>query len=67
MHSIFTTPASIANRKDATKDASPNYRDGELISSGAEEAFLSLDQSDPKRLLGAGVVQMGSQSFRENM
>ncbi len=37
------------------------YRDGELIFSSAEEAFLSLDQSDPKRLLGAGVVQMGSQ------
>ena len=37
------------------------YRDGKLIFTGEEEAFSPLDQSDPKRLLGAGVVQMGSQ------
>jgi len=36
------------------------YRDGQLIFIGDEEAFSALDQSDPKRLLGAGVVRMGS-------
>ena len=36
------------------------YRDGKLIFPGSEEAFLPLDQTDPKRLLGAGVVQMGT-------
>ncbi len=36
------------------------YRDGKLIFPGNEEAFSPLDQTDPKRLLGAGVVQMGS-------
>jgi VWFA-related protein len=36
------------------------YRDGKLIFVGSEEAFSPLDQTDPKRLLGAGVVQMGS-------
>jgi VWFA-related protein len=37
------------------------YRDGKLIFTGEEEAFTPLDQTDAKRLLGAGVVQMGSQ------
>jgi hypothetical protein len=36
------------------------YRDGQLIFVGDEEAFSPLDQTDPKRLLGAGVVRMGS-------
>ena len=36
------------------------YRDGQLIFVGDEEAFSPFDQSDPKRLLGAGIVQMGS-------
>jgi len=36
------------------------YRDGKQIFVGPEEAFSPLDQTDPKRLLGAGVVQMGS-------
>ena len=36
------------------------YRDGNPIFVGNEEAFLPLDQTDPKRLLGAGVVQVGS-------
>lgn len=37
------------------------YRDGKLIFAGDEEAFTPLDQTDAKRLLGAGVVRMGSQ------
>ena len=37
------------------------YRDGKLIFVGDEEAFSPLDQTDPKRLVGAGVVRMGSQ------
>jgi VWFA-related protein len=37
------------------------YRDGKLIFVGDEEAFSPLDQTDAKRLLGAGVVRMGSQ------
>lgn len=36
------------------------YRDGKLIFAGNEEPFLPADSSDPKRLLGAGVVQMKS-------
>jgi hypothetical protein len=40
------------------------YRDGKLIFTGEEEAFTPLDQTDAKRLLGAGVVQMGSQMGR---
>lgn len=37
------------------------FRDGKLIFVGNEEAFTPLDQTDAKRLLGAGVVRMGSQ------
>ena len=37
------------------------YRDGKLIFGGEEEAFTPLDQTDAKRLLGAGVVRLGSQ------
>jgi VWFA-related protein len=37
------------------------YRDGKLMFVGDEETFSPLDQTDPKRLVGAGVVQMGTQ------
>lgn len=36
------------------------YRDGKLIFAGNEEPFSPVDSSDPKRLLGAGLVQMKS-------
>jgi len=36
------------------------YRDGQLIFTGDEVAFSPVDATDPKRLLGAGVVQMKS-------
>jgi len=36
------------------------YRDGKLIFTGNEVAFTPVDETDPKRLLGAGVVQMKS-------
>jgi len=36
------------------------YRDGQLIFTGDEVAFSPVDETDPKRLLGAGVVQMKS-------
>jgi len=36
------------------------YRDGKLIFTGDEVAFSPVDETDPKRLLGAGVVQMKS-------
>ncbi len=36
------------------------YRDGKLIFTGDEVAFSPVDDTDPERLLGAGVVQMKS-------
>jgi hypothetical protein len=36
------------------------YRDGKLIFTGDQQDFSPVDQSDPKRLLGAGVVQLRS-------
>ena len=36
------------------------YRDGKLIFTGDEQPFAPIDQTDPKRLLGAGVMQMRS-------
>jgi VWFA-related protein len=36
------------------------YRDGQLIFTGEEAAFSPVDETDPQRLLGAGVVQLKS-------
>jgi VWFA-related protein len=36
------------------------YRDGQLIFTGANVAFTPVDDKDPQRLLGAGVVQLKS-------
>ncbi len=36
------------------------YRDGQLIFTGDETAFSPVDDKDPQRLLGAGVVQLKS-------
>jgi VWFA-related protein len=36
------------------------YRDGQLIFTGDEVAFSPVDDKDPQRLLGAGVVQLRS-------
>ena len=58
---IYNARVDKSTGKTQLKTQLRLYRDGMLIFNGAEEAFLSLDQSDPKRLLAAGVVQMGSQ------
>ena len=34
------------------------YRDGKLVFTGDEVAFSPVDETDPKRLVGAGVVQL---------
>jgi hypothetical protein len=58
---IYNARVDKGTGKPQLKTQLKMYRDGKLIFLGNEEAFSPLDQTDPKRLLGAGVVRMGSQ------
>jgi VWFA-related protein len=58
--SIYNARVDKGTGKPQLKTQLRIYRDGQLIFVGDQEAFSPFDQSDPKRLLGAGIVQMGS-------
>ena len=58
---IYNARVNKGTGKPQLKTQLRIYRDGKLIFVGDEEAFSPLDQTDPKRLLGVGVVRMGSQ------
>jgi VWFA-related protein len=58
---IYNARVEKSTGKPKLKTQLRIYRDGKLIFVGEEEAFTPLDQSDAKRLLGAGVVRLGSQ------
>ena len=58
---IYNARVDKGSGKSKLKTQLRIFRDGKLIFAGDEEAFSPLDQTDPKRLLGAGVVRMGSQ------
>lgn len=58
---IYNAKVDKGTGKPKLKTQLRIYRDGKLIFAGDEEAFTPLDQTDAKRLLGAGVVRMGTQ------
>ena len=61
---IYNARVDKSTGKPQLKTQLRVYRDGQLIFVGDEEAFSPLDQTDPKRLVGAGVVRMGPQMVR---
>ena len=58
---IYNARVNKGTGKPQLKTQLRIYREGKLIFTGNEEAFSPLDQTDPKRLLGAGVVRLGPQ------
>ena len=55
---IYNAPINKKTGKAQLKTQVRLYRDGQLIFTGDEVAFSPVDDKDPQRLLGAGVVQL---------
>ena len=55
---IYNAPINKKTGKAQLKTQVRLYRDGQLIFTGDEVAFAPVDDKDPQRLLGAGVVQL---------